>query len=221
MTTPRPRKETNRQRSARNKAAHAERLRLAALGREIDPLDEPAMEPDRLALKPIPWNKLVLTAEQREAVCDAILDDYPRNEIARAMGTTVKTLRRLIKDDPILTDAVDCAKEAEEAELRDILMDNARAGSDVAALFLLKSRHGYIDRADQAKKGEPAVGGVLVVPSAVPLDEWEAAAARQQAQYRERQVEDPDGRAFERPERSSSGGVEPGIRLQRTRPDDL
>lgn len=37
---------------------------------------------------------------------------------------------------------------------------------------------------------EGSKGGVLVVPAMVPLDEWEAAAARQQAQYREAPKED-------------------------------
>lgn len=147
----------------------------------MDPLDEPAM---RSALKPIPWNKHQLTDEQRQVVADAILAHYPRNEIARALGITVKTLKRILDDEPELTDAVDAAKEAEEAELRDCLMRNAKSGSDVAALFLLKSRHGYRDR-DDGKVQVAQGGGVLVVPGMESLDEWMAKAAEQQAQFRE------------------------------------
>ena len=148
----------------------------------VDPLDEPAMRPE---LKPIPWNKQQLTEVQRGLVAAAIAAHYPRNEIARALGTTVKTLKRILDDDSELTDAVDAAREAEEAELRDCLMRNAKAGSDVAALFLLKSRHGYRDRDDGKSVQVGEGGGVLLMPTPVPIDQWSAAAARQQAQFRE------------------------------------
>ena len=39
--------------------------------------------------------------------------------------------------------------------------------------------------------GGRKVGGVLVVPGPVPLDEWSIAAARQQKPFRERPVEAP------------------------------
>lgn len=177
-------------RSARNKAAHAARIAQVRPDLAIDPLDEEPMAPSRPELKPIPWNKIALTEEQRLAVSQAILDHYPRNEIARALGVTVRTLKRIIDEDPSLTDAADAAKDQEEAELRDCLMASARKGDTVAALFLLKARHGYVDRADPKAKGEPAQGGVLLIPTAVPLEEWEAACARQQAPHRHRATEE-------------------------------
>ncbi len=177
----------------------------------------------RPELKPIPWNKHQLTDEQRAQVAAAVAAHYPRNEIARALGTTVKTLKRILDDDPELADAVEAAREAEEAELRDCLMRNAKAGSDVAALFLLKSRHGYRDR-DEGKGVQVGEGGgVLLVPAQVPLDEWSAAVARQQAQFREAPPEVLDQIAeteaeVERSRRPRKGtpGIE-GLRL--VRPD--
>lgn len=155
----------------------ARRERAAAVA---DPLDETYRQP----LQPIPWNKTALTDDGRDCVAHALLDGYPRNQIAKALGTTVKTLKRLIDDDPLLLDAIDARKDADEAELRDILMGLARNGDTVAAIFLGKSQFGWRDRDDgkvQAVEG----GGVLLVPAHVPIDEWSAAAARQQAQYRE------------------------------------
>lgn len=179
-----------KERSLRNRKVHAAE-RAAMLGRSADPLDEAPM-PARGRLAPIPWNKVALTDEGRDAVRLALLGQYPRNEIARALGTTVATLRRIIKDDPELSDAVEAAKEAEEAELRDILMGMARQGDTVAALFLLKSRHGYVDRPDSKARIEADVkGGVLVVPGPMNDADFETLAFKQQAKWRERTGEEP------------------------------
>lgn len=150
-----------------------------------DPLDEPAMA-NRQPLQAIPYNKLALTDDGRDAVARAILDGYPRNQIAKALGTTVATLRRIINDDPVLTDAVVCRKDVEEQELREILMGQARMGDTVAGIFLAKAQFGWRDRDDTKVNLEAnSGGGVLVVPGTMPLDEWSLAAARQQKQYRE------------------------------------
>ncbi len=181
---------TRQERKRQNRKAHAARL-AAASGLAPDPLDE-TYRPERAPLAPIPWNKVALDDRQRGLVARALLDQYPRNEIAAALGLTVKTLKRLIDDDPVLADAVDAAREAEEAELRDLLMRNARDGDTVSALFLLKARHGYRDRDDKAK-GLVATGGVLVVPGTRTLEEWSAAAYSNQAKFRERRPEEhPD-----------------------------
>lgn len=178
-------------RSARNKAEHAARITqarpdLITTGQPVDPLEEAPMASSRSPLVRIPYNKVALTDEQCQAISHAILNHYPRNEIARAIGVTVKTLKRLIDDDPFLTNAADAAQDQEEAELRDCLMSMAKKGSEVAALFLLKSRHGYVDRPDPKAKLGGSRAGVLVLPADVPLEDWEAACARQQAPFRSR-----------------------------------
>lgn len=183
-----------------------------------DPLDEAYVAP-RKPLKPIPWNKQALADDGHQSVAHALLAGYPRNQIAKALGTRVKTLKRLIDDDPALADAIDARKDAEEAELRDILMGLARKGDTVAAIFLGKSQYGWRDRDDRKVQLQAAGGGVLVVPGTVPLDEWSAAVARQQAPHREapREVLDElaEGKAAAR--RAGAGhvgslGVE-GMRL--------
>jgi hypothetical protein len=189
-----------------------------------DPLDEAAPRP---ALSPIPWNKQALTDDGREAVAQALLEGYPRNQIASALGTTVKTLKRLIDDNAELTDAIDARKDAEEAELRNLLMDLARQGDTVAAIFLGKSQYGWRDREDGKLKLDGATGGVLLVPAHVPIDEWSAAAARQQAQFREvpRHVQEQkaeseaDARKAEAP-RTGTTGIE-GLRLVKPRKGEL
>ncbi|ALE17118.1 hypothetical protein AMC99_01830 [Altererythrobacter epoxidivorans] len=150
-----------------------------------DPLEEQYQAP-LPSLAPIPWNKLALSVEGRQAVAKALLDGYPRNQIAKALGTTVKTLKRLIDEDGELLDAVDVRKDAEEAELRELLMGMARKGDTVAAIFLGKSQFGWRDRDDgRVKFDTDGQAGVLVVPGTIPLDQWSVAALKQQEQYRE------------------------------------
>ena len=55
-------------------------------------------------------------------------------------------------------------------------------------------------------------GGLLLIPTHVPIDEWSAAAARQQKQYREMPVIEP---TYEAPP-TGSPGIE-GLRLVKPR----
>lgn len=152
----------------------------------IDPLDEPAPVAPRPELRGlVPHNKVGLSPENRAKVIEALAEGYPKAAIARALRVTTKTLSRLIQDDPELMEAVEAQRSFEEAELRDILMENARRGDTVAAIFLAKARHGWRDRDDPKLKVE-AQGGVLVLPAAPATEaEWEARASANQAKYRE------------------------------------
>lgn len=200
--------------------AGSPRKRAKRLG--LDPLDEPApggsVAPPRPALGGFePHNKLGLSAENRGRVLQALLDGYPKAAIARALGVVVKTLDRLIRDDPELLAAVEAQRSFEEAELRDILMELARRGDTVAAIFLAKARHGWRDRDDAKLRVEAdRAGGVLVVPGTVPLEQWSVAAAAQQARFRERPVEEPEVRDM----RTRTVSAE-GLTLERTLPGDL
>lgn len=175
---------TRSEKSLLNRQAHAAERASVAKPHGLDPLDEPVQT--RVSLKPIPWNKTVLTIEGRDAVSVALLGGYPRAEIAAALGVNVTTLRRLITDDKVLMDAVAARKDLEEAELCDLLIANARRGDSAAAMFLLKARHGYRDRDDaNQKRDESKNFGVLLMPAPMSLDDWSSAAATQQAQFRE------------------------------------
>jgi hypothetical protein len=206
---------TRKERSRQNRQAHAvERATVLGKAAPIDPLDEEPMAP-RADLASIPWNKVGLSDQAREAVGLAILEGYPRNQIAKALGTTVATLRRLITEDEQLSDAVAVRKDIEEQELKDILMGLARKGDTVAAIFVAKAQFGWRDRPED-KKFEGKVGGVLVLPaSPESLEDFEAAAYRQQAQYRQKLVEEPAPREV----RTFTRGGD-GLRLQRVLPGD-
>ena len=150
-----------------------------------DPLDEAAPRPP---LAPISFDGGQPTAEALDAVAAALSEGYPRHQIARALGTTVKSLKRIVDGSEALMDAVEARRDAEEAELRDILMGMAKAGDTVAAIFLGKSQYGWRDREDG--KGQVVQGGgVLVVAGMESLDTWMARASEQQKQFRGAPVE--------------------------------
>ena len=63
--------------------------------------------------------------------------------IAKALRMHEQTFRRCRKDQPEVQRALDLGLAANEYELTDILMQQAREGNIVACLFLLKCRHGW------------------------------------------------------------------------------
>jgi hypothetical protein len=75
--------------------------------------------------------------------------------IARGLNTGHNTLRRWIDESPELAEAVARGREAERLALHNVLFEQAtKHGNIVAAMFLLKSRHGYRegDQSDTANK---------------------------------------------------------------------
>ncbi len=203
----------------------------------IDPLDEPyggsvAKPRPALAFEPTapePHNKVRLSNANRQSVAQALLDGYPQAAIARALGISAPTLRRLMADDRELMAAVEAQRSFEESELRDSLMELARKGDTVAAIFLAKARHGWRDRDDAKIKLEGQGGGVLVVPGIMDAKAWEERAAANQAKYRERNLEtDPfapgadrlRADALRRSLRTATV-TEEGLTMERTQPGDL
>jgi lambda repressor-like predicted transcriptional regulator len=63
--------------------------------------------------------------------------------IARGLGTSPDTLRRWLDEDPALAEALAHGREAERLTLHNALYRAARKGNIIAAMFLLKARHGY------------------------------------------------------------------------------
>jgi hypothetical protein len=201
--------------------AGSPRKRAKRLG--LDPLDEPAYGGSVAKPRPrlegfAPHNKAQLSPENRERVKGALLEGYSLAAIAKALRVSTPTLKRLMADDPDLQAEVEAQRSFEETELRDILMELARKGDTVAAIFLAKARHGWRDRDESRalRQVEDGKGGVLLLPADVPLEEWEAAAAAQQAQFRER----PDAPPEERDMRTRTA-LGDGMSMERVLPGDL
>lgn len=63
--------------------------------------------------------------------------------IARGLGCSPKLLNAWLDSYPELQNALDEGREIEHTELRSSLMEQARGGNVTAAIFMLKTRHGY------------------------------------------------------------------------------
>ncbi|MFK4004441.1 hypothetical protein [Qipengyuania sp. NPDC077563] len=100
-------------------------------------------------------------------------------------------MMRLIEEGGELLYAVDAEKDADEAELRGLLMGMAGKGDTVAAIFLGKSQFGWRDRDDCKITLGGDGGDVRVVSGNFPLDQRSVAATAQQAEFCEKPPRPP------------------------------
>lgn len=92
------------------------------------------------------------------------------------------TLTRWLEDDPALAESFEQGKDEEREKLHNSLSVKALAGDIVAAMFLLKSRHKYDDKAGQKidVNVDARVQNVLYVRDSGTDEEWARKAAAQQ-----------------------------------------
>lgn len=98
-------------------------------------------------------------------------DGFSKIGVAASLGVDVKTLSRWMDEVPALQEAFDQGRERERRTLHNALFRQAtEKGNVVAAIFLLKARHGYRegDQAEQANK----VSINFQLPAAMPLADF-------------------------------------------------
>lgn len=95
--------------------------------------------------------------------------------IAGALGCSHDALESCRRRQPEVQDALDAGRAVMHDELVDILMQQARAGAFVPAIFLLKSRFGYREGAQLEVNVD--LGGVLVVPAEMTVEQYLAKKA--------------------------------------------
>lgn len=96
-------------------------------------------------------------------------DGFSMRGVAAGLGTSADTLRRWFDEQPELQEAFERGRERERHTLHNALYRAAtELGNMTAAMFLLKSRHGYRegDQADAANR----VSINFTLPAAMPLD---------------------------------------------------
>lgn len=98
-------------------------------------------------------------------------DGFSKIGVAAGFGVSVEVLTRWLDETPELQEAFDRGRERERHTLHNALFRAATEGKNVtAAIFLLKSRHGYRegDQAEQANK----VSINFQLPAAMPLADF-------------------------------------------------
>jgi len=90
--------------------------------------------------------------------------------IARLMKVSQDTLRRWMDEDAALVEAFAQGREVERYELHNMLRRTAMKGNIIAAMFLLKARHGY----REGDQGENAnrVSINFTLPAALPPEQF-------------------------------------------------
>jgi hypothetical protein len=90
--------------------------------------------------------------------------------IARSLGVSLDTLNEWMERHPELRAAMDEGREAEHKVLHNALYKQAEKGNITAAIFLLKTRHGYRE-GDQTSVANK-VSVTFNLPGAMPLDQF-------------------------------------------------
>lgn len=94
--------------------------------------------------------------------------------VAMALGAHVETLNKWLDESPELKEAFEQGRETERQTLHNVLYDCAVGGqgkdSLIAAMFLLKARHGYRE-GEQATEAN-RVSVTFNIPAAMPLDKF-------------------------------------------------
>ena len=105
-----------------------------------------------------------------ERIIDLSAQGYTKKGIAYRLRTSPDTLNRWLSERPDLQTALDEGREREHKELFTALYEKAKNGETVAALFLLKCRHGYKegDQSDQANR----VSINFNLPGAMKLEDF-------------------------------------------------
>jgi len=75
-------------------------------------------------------------------------------EIAKALGVSFPTWARWKNEIDQIGDALQEARAIEEEKLTGMLFDKAMKGDSTAAMFLLKTRHGYLEGKPQVNANQ-------------------------------------------------------------------
>ena len=113
-------------------------------------------------------------ADALEIITEAAAHGATKKGAAHALGATIDTFNRWMTDHPDLLEAFEKGRERERQFLHDVLYQTAATGTGkdrlIAAMFLLKARHGYIE-GDKAQESN-RVNVTFNIPAAQPLDKF-------------------------------------------------
>lgn len=94
--------------------------------------------------------------------------------VAMALGCDVAVLDRWMDEDAVLKEAFAHGRETERKTLHNVLYDAATTGTGkealIAAMFLLKARHGYQEGQQESQANRVSV--TFNIPAATPLNQF-------------------------------------------------
>lgn len=115
----------------------------------------------------------VVTANGLRAVTLLAANGAPQTKVASALGLTARQLKKrlgTVDDDTSLRLAWETGRADLEYEVATILLEQARAGNVVAAIFYSKSQLNWVD----VPQATQTVGIQIVVPDSLSREQWQA-----------------------------------------------
>ena len=113
-------------------------------------------------------------ADAAEVIRQSTATGASKKGVAMALGTNDVTLTRWLDENPALHDAFTEGREKERQILHNVLYTAATTQSDkgglIAAMFLLKARHGYQEGQQEGQANRVSV--TFNIPGAMPLDKY-------------------------------------------------
>jgi hypothetical protein len=109
-------------------------------------------------------------ADAAERIRSLSAEGHSTVGIAQQLGVGRKTLDKWRTEFPELEEAYREGVERERYELHNVLVQKAKGGNIVAAMFLLKARHGYRE-GDQSESGN-RVNVTIALPGAMTLQQF-------------------------------------------------
>ncbi len=105
-----------------------------------------------------------------EVVREAAATGASKIGCAMALGTSQDVFNRWLDEDPLLAQAFAHGREKERQTLHAGLFDAAAKGNIVAAMFLLKARHGYQEGQQEGQANRVSIN--FTIPGAQPLSDF-------------------------------------------------
>lgn len=112
--------------------------------------------------------EVTITSHGLALIERAAAEGVSKHTIAQRLGIGAKTFRELLRRDERAQEAYDVGNAANETELRNLLMEKARAGNVTAAIYLTKARHGWTE--GEAPDTRPNV--VINLPGAMSPEQY-------------------------------------------------
>lgn len=110
-----------------------------------------------------------------EVITQATARGASKRGVAMALGCDIETLSRWLQESDELKEAFEHGREKERQTLHDVLYDCAVSGqgkdSLIAAMFLLKARHGYREGDQAAEANRVSIN--FQMPGALPLAQFQ------------------------------------------------
>lgn len=114
--------------------------------------------------------KKTLPTNGLQTIRDLAERGVKETDIAKALGMSFPTWQRIKEENEEARETLEEARQIEENKLFGVLYEKAMKGDSTAAMFLLKTRHGYREGAELVNANQ--VNVKITLPGSLNPDEY-------------------------------------------------